>query len=128
MGDFVMTRARRLHNRDMPLGEPIKISSRILKHNPNFQAHSWHSQSKLLKKNLPEISFIFLSMFFNQHRQTFQWSLCSEDFNSIRAVRRSITSSDVEISESVISSHFGPTATKYVFKVITYFLNLLLSN
>ena len=89
----------------------------FLKHNLNFQAHSWHSQSKLLKKNLPEISFIFLAMFFNQHRQTFQWSLCPEDFDSIRAERRSIISPDVEISESVISSHFGPKATKYVFEV-----------
>ena len=88
----------------------------FLKHNSHFQAHSWCSQAKLLKKNLPEMSFIVLAMFFDQHRQTFQWSLCPEDFDSIRAVK-TITSPNVEISKSDIISHFGPKATKYVFEV-----------
>ena len=102
----------------------VQLVLLFLKHNPNFQNHSWQSQYKLFKKNLPEISFIFLAIFFNQHRQTFQWSLCSEDFNSMRALRRTITSPDVEVSKPVISSHFGPEATRCVFKVSI--LNLLL--
>ena len=97
----------------------------FLKHNSHFQAHSWCSQAKLLKKNLPEMSFIILAMFFDQHRQTFQWSLCPKDFDRIRAVK-TITSPNVEISKSDIISHFGPKATKYVFEV--FFLQFLLTN
>ena len=89
----------------------------FLKHNSHFQAHSWCSQAKLLKKNLPEMSFIVLAMFFDPHRQSFEWSLCPEDFDRIRSVR-TIASSNVEITKSDIISHFGPKATKYVFEVV----------
>ena len=90
----------------------------FLKHNSHFQAHSWCSQAKLLKKNLPEMSFIVLAMFFDQHRQSFQWSLCPEDFDRIGSVV-SITSPSVEISKADIVSHFGPKATEYLFEVNT---------
>ena len=97
----------------------MKLVLLFLKHNTHFQAHSWMSKGKLLKKNLIEMSFIILSIFFDRHKQSFRWSLSPEDFETIRSLK-TITSSMVEIKKSDIISHFGLKATTYVFEVIFY--------
>merc|ERR1719186_1676047 len=65
----------------------VQLVVMFLKHNQHFQSHSWVSQAKLLRKNLPEMTVILLTMCFDRQKQRLRWILGEQDLVTIRSYR-----------------------------------------
>ena len=95
----------------------VQMVLKFLKHNKNFTSHTWVSQVKLLKKNLPDITVIILTMFLDKESMSFRWKLCREDTEIIQKVRS--FNGVAEIKKADFERHLGVTATKYILEVGT---------
>jgi len=105
----------------------VQLVVMFLKHNAHFQSHIWASQAKLLRKNLPEISIIILTMFFDKSKQVIRWKLSKEDLAIIRNQKKS-QSEIVEIRKEDLEKHLGEKATSVIMKVVNKLSDLELPN
>lgn len=99
----------------------------FLKHNHHFQSHSWVTQAKLLRKNLPEMTVILMTLCFDKKKQSIQWVLSLQDLETIRSYRAS-QQQTVEITKKCLLDHLGEEVTGYVMEAVNTLADLQLPN
>lgn len=99
----------------------------FLKHNHHFQSHSWVTQAKLLRKNLPEMTVILMTLCFDKKKQSIKWVLSMQDLETIRSYRAT-QQQTVEITKKCLLDHLGEEVTGYVMEAVNTLADLQLPN
>jgi len=105
----------------------VQLVVMFLKHNQHFQSHSWVSQAKLLRKNLPEMTVILATMCFDSDKQSFRWVLAQQDLLAIREYRP-MQQQTVEITKKDLQGHLGEEVTNCIIKAVNTLADLKLPN
>jgi len=105
----------------------VQLVVMFLKHNQHFQSHSWVSQAKLLRKNLPEMTVILLTMCFDRQKQRFRWVLGEQDLVTIRSYRAN-QQQTVKITKKDLQEHLGEEVTNCIMQAVNTLADLQLPN
>jgi len=103
----------------------VQLVVMFLKHNQHFQSHSWVTQAKLLRKNLPEMTLILLTMCLDKQRQIFKWVLTEQDLDTIRS-HRATQEQTVEITKKNLEDHLGEEVAEYIMESVNILADLQL--